>query len=148
MAEWLKFDGSEEHRKLLRDASDFRLKLKDGTETALINGSCEFAMIDQILICERHPYADMIIEWARTGRPVYQLMPNGEWRVVKRPWWNPLEGYSFDPPKFKLVYRVSLLNLKDEGFVTAISTHKWLADELEKKDYFVRWLTDWQEVEV
>jgi hypothetical protein len=132
MATWVKFDGSEEHKDLIIDNSDnVHIKHKDNND------------IDSFLICEPHPHRDMIIEWANTGKPVYYRTSEGIWELIKCPNWFEGNEYSFDPPKEKIKYRVALM---EEGTMTADSEKDEM--DLKKSNNFVKWLTDWQEVEV
>jgi hypothetical protein len=146
MAEWIKFDGSEEHKKMMHEAElgSLLLKRKVGAD----QNSVAYDAIDSFLICEPHPHRDMIIEWANTGRPVYYFNRSKmEWELIDHPEWWEGDEYSFDPPKPKIRYRVALL-INDVG---ELSTDTANSDDDEiriaKSPWFVKWLTDWIGVE-
>lgn len=168
MPEWVKFDGSEEQLEMMRTAEHgFKIKYKNnivgnqdessiiianGLQHAVLNHvtqSSTGATVTHFLICEPHPHAEMIIEWARTGRPVYFFdTASGEWLPVKKPDWDENTRYSFDPPKEKIKYRVALF--RDEAG-THYTNHTNTEDGenlIQNNGHFVRWLGDWQEVEV
>lgn len=70
---------------------------KDGNESSinnLVNRDVSQTIWTEYLICEPHPHAEMIIEWAKTGRPVYW---NGV--QISNPGWDAYEKYSFNPPR-------------------------------------------------
>jgi hypothetical protein len=139
MANWIKFDGSEEHKSLLRE-KDSIFKCKDGTT----RNSAFFDEIDSFLICEPHPHRDMIIEWANTGRPVYvKYKGHKEFVIDDTPVWYLNCEYSFDPPKNKIRYRVALM----KGYRVEAHSEE-VANMVVHSDDFIKWLTDWQEVEI
>jgi hypothetical protein len=142
MAEWIKFDDSKEHRLKLerRNNGNVLVKFKNGDTQ--MGGAFSYDHVDSFLICEPHPHRDMIIEWANTGRPVWVRYPKEtEWELVD-PSWSVECEYSFDPPKPKIKYRVALM---EEGTMTADSEKDEI--DLKKSNNFVKWLTDWIEVE-
>ena len=82
-----------------------------------------------------HIHADMIIEWARTGKKVQTLFC-GRWEDCE-PGWNPRLEYRFKPETKR--YRVALF----DGGPMAATT-----EDLEDCHDFIRWLTDWIEYDV
>jgi hypothetical protein len=139
MANWIKFDGSEEHKRIIR-LNEVIFKLKDGGE----NKYAPLSNVDSFLICEPHPHRDMIIEWANTGRPVYvKYKGHKEFVIDDTPVWYLNCEYSFDPPKEKIKYRVALMKACR---VEAYSEEA--ASMVLHSDDFIKWLTDWQEVKI
>ena len=122
-AQWKKFTGSEEQIIEIRSCTHGLLcKFKD--ELHENNGCIEeanyynnaegtlFIKIDdgefyryrdigkmsEYMIIKPHPHAEMIIEWARTGREVYFQDETGRWLATDgRPSWHPEFKYSFNP---------------------------------------------------
>jgi hypothetical protein len=85
----------------------------------------------------------MIIEWVNTGRPVYyHSLETHKWELCDGTiGWFPEFEYSFDPPKIK--YRVALMKCHDHIYVDIFNK-----ECQQKAGEIVKWLTDWQEVEV
>lgn len=86
MAEWVKFYGSEEQLKMMSESKNGWIwrdnlgKTQRGICSGTPFGTRVFNKIDSFLICEPNPHVNMIIEWARTGRPVYAKHPHkNEW---------------------------------------------------------------------
>ncbi|AKH38334.1 MULTISPECIES: hypothetical protein [Nitrosomonas] len=109
MPAWKKFTGSEEQIIEMKTSKEgFKICTKAGTESniwkaydvfseqrvdALLKGN----EIDVYMICQPHPHAEMIIEWARTGRDVYWYNGCGQWVIDDNPvWWADMK-YSFNP---------------------------------------------------
>ena len=83
-----------------------------------------------------HVHADLIYEWARTGKKV-QVKYNGEWVNALTPAWDPKLQYRFKPEVKR--YRVALF---EDGPMAATT------EDIEDCNKFIRWLTDWVEYEV
>jgi hypothetical protein len=151
MAEWMKFDGSEEHGlRVLSTESMVKIRTTNGQEVNIK----DFLLSDfrrediySFLICEPHPHRDMIIEWANTGRPVYVKMDGG-WELDESPRWLHDVKYSFDPPREKVRYRVAMMKADYCGSYTRTADYEKDVKNIESSNEFVRWLTEWQEVEV
>jgi hypothetical protein len=88
----------------------------------------------------------MIIEWANTGRPVFQKNAN-KWLPDPFPTWSKDAEYSFDPPKEKIKYRVALMRDTDGAWVIVVDDESE-ARQISNFANFERWLNDWIEVEV
>ena len=152
MAEWLKFDGSEEHKSMLRGAiNGWACKQKNsGNEIKnLPQVKCvPFDEIDEFMIYEPNPHAEMIIEWARTGRPVYRKYQDGIWRIDPDQIWDKHEEYSFDPPREKFRYKAALMKGSEYYYIAVAYADEGVVG-ITRNSLFVRWLDDdWQEVEV
>jgi hypothetical protein len=141
MVNWIKFDGSEEHKNLMR-ANDCKIRLKKGGEV----DRALFDDIDSFLICEPHPHRDMIIEWANTGRPVFQKNAN-KWLPDPFPTWSKDAEYSFDLPKEKIRYRVALMEDKYGDAYTETANSEVKEVRIESNEHFIKWITDWIEVD-
>lgn len=88
-----------------------------------------------------HVHADMIIEWARTGKKV-QAYACEEWVDTDAPHWLPGRKYRFKPETKR--YRVAFMS----GERTSTVDNEEQERAFEKLGNFVRWLTDWVEYEV
>jgi len=78
--EWKKYDGSDEQIVELNNCKNGLLaKNYLGYIWPDIYEHFDFAPIGatHYLICDPHPYADMICQWARTGQPVYAKAIDG-----------------------------------------------------------------------
>jgi hypothetical protein len=105
MSEWKKFTGSSEQiSEILNAKNGVRYRKCDGkiwqansaeSLQSLINYTKH--QIEEYLICQPHPHAEMIIEWARTGREVYWYNGCGQWVIDDSPVWSPDMKYSFNP---------------------------------------------------
>jgi hypothetical protein len=76
MSEWKEYTGSDEQLIEMRNAVNghiFRDNLELESSSVLYYREHEYVpkTITHYLICDRHPYADMIKRWADTGQPVY-----------------------------------------------------------------------------
>lgn len=104
-AQWIKYDGSDKQIAELCKADKefgFMVLWKNGDYSGVIkNDWSGFDKdIDKYLICEPHPYADMIGQWARTGQPVWVKDKSHKFcqSVTNTPDWNiPGAEYSFTP---------------------------------------------------
>ena len=108
-AQWKKFDGSDDQiREILNAKDGVIFNYVTGEEDHQIYSPekdkyhlwnrFETKAIDEYMLCNPHPHADMIIEWARTGMEVYQyLMGMNRWVKVDYPNWLPGNKYSFNP---------------------------------------------------
>jgi len=121
MAEWKKYTGSYEQIEEMWNADDgyilrFSDKVNDRIRRAkeawltlsdFSNHCKKVTNVTNYLICNPHPLADMICQWARTGQPVYIRIDehrlDGEWTGYQHystntPDWNiPGAEYSFTP---------------------------------------------------
>ena len=75
-AQWVKYDGSDEQIAEIENVKNGWLVIfYDGTQSEIHKGypgkSVNMHAIQKYLICNPHPYADMICQWARTGQPVW-----------------------------------------------------------------------------
>ena len=87
--EWIKYDGSEDQIKEIKSASNgviFEYVGSFGIDTSVfkyakdkyhIDNRLENKAIAKYLICQPHPYADLIKIWADTGCPVW-------WRMIPK----------------------------------------------------------------
>jgi len=114
-AQWVKYDGSDEQIADIEfacsDQNGVVLKFANGKQSRIFNygdtGNIASYSFTSYLICNPHPYADMICQWARTGQPVYIRIDehrlDGEWTGYQHystntPDWNiPGAEYSFTP---------------------------------------------------
>ena len=106
-AQWKKFTGSEEQiREILnaKDGAKLRYCMVDGdfdSKKIFVSDLTKHLgnkSISEYLICQPHPHAEMIIEWARTGREVYFYSDHfKKWRLSTIPVWNEKDKYSFNP---------------------------------------------------
>ena len=74
--EWIEYTGSDEQIEEINASEYFLLKRKDGEISFILHPPFEPNEMDsettaEYLICQPHPYADMICQWARTGQPVW-----------------------------------------------------------------------------
>lgn len=105
MAEWTRFTGSDEQIAEIENKScstnGVLLKLKDGTELTIFHNfqidsdTKLYRELAEYFICEPKHHSDMIIEWAKTGRPVYVVTENGERILCPNPTWYEGTRYSF-----------------------------------------------------
>jgi len=80
--EWKKYTGSDEQIAEIEfacsDQNGVVLKLSNGKQSRIFDydDTCNVVSYSftHYLICQPHPYADMICQWTRTGQPVY-------WRI-------------------------------------------------------------------
>ena len=116
-AQWVKYDGSDEQIAEIENVKNGWLVIfYDGTQSEIHKGypgkSVNMHAIQKYLICNPHPYADMICQQARAGQPVYIKIPTVAERVdtgartnmyfrhecTNTPDWNiPGAEYSFTP---------------------------------------------------
>ena len=97
----------------------------------------------------RHKHADMIIEWAETGKPVqYKHEDSDHWLDCHRPpEWNEEFQYRFKPEVVK--YRAALFSNAAGRYYTYTVEDEKEARDIENQACFVKWIdTEWQEVEV
>ena len=81
-AQWVKYDGSDEQIAEIFSANDvlFRFKYRpDRLKSSIFNSDINLYLkiVTEYLICDPHPYADMICQWARTGQPVWIRVTKG-----------------------------------------------------------------------
>jgi hypothetical protein len=119
--EWVAYTGSDEqiasmweNSYLLLDKSQVEMACKRGASDWAYRSEfiryCRitYSNISKILICNPHPLADMICQWARTGQPVwvrYEMQWDRKDNTIEidettTPNWNiPNAEYSFAPFK-------------------------------------------------
>ena len=76
MAKWIEYTGSDEQITEMHNSDNGWLVIfYDGTQSDIHKGypgkSVNMHAIQKYLICEPHPYADLIKIWADTGCPVW-----------------------------------------------------------------------------
>ena len=111
MPTWKKFSGSKEQISEMMSAKDgFKWRDINGKESNIVSGSSAYALmllyhktddanpVHEYMLCNLHPHAEMIIEWARTGREVYFFDSyNQKWVESPNPLWRTDAKYSFNP---------------------------------------------------
>lgn len=112
MSEWKEYTGSDEQLIEMRNAVNghiFRDNLELESSSVLYYREHEYVpkTITHYLICDRHPYADMIKRWADTGQPVWvrvgammredQFIMYRTYRTTTPDWNIPSAEYSFTP---------------------------------------------------
>lgn len=96
MSKWVEYNGSDEQINELRiscqnDGLIYRDKLINGkfSEQVAVQHTLEFLKHSvspyQCLICKRHEYIHMIMQWARTGQPVWV-------KIGTELYWNKISG--------------------------------------------------------
>jgi len=109
-AQWVKYDGSEEQIAEMENAKNGFICKNDYGYTwgdVYIDWSKCPIGATHYLICNPHPYADMICQWARTGQPVWVKEGKNHARPfiyeTNTPDWNiPGAEYSFTEFKEEL----------------------------------------------
>lgn len=73
--EWIKYDGSDgQNREILGSKMDVLCRYANGVhrlKSTMFTGDWRHKTLTNYLICQPHPYADLIKIWADTGCPVY-----------------------------------------------------------------------------
>ncbi len=100
-----------------------------------------------------HPHHDLIIAWAKGAEIEYWDDFFEDWLHVSNPAWGSSLKFRIkpeEPKKETIKYRVALFRDSDEPDTWTLSTSSTnIAEGWESEnDHFVRWLTDWVEVEV
>lgn len=88
-----------------------------------------------------HKHAELIKAWA-DGDEIQYLDIRGNWVQAITPSWNPDLKYRIKPKTIR--YRVALLKFDNNFVPNAIEDPNYNTCH----QYFVRWLSDWIEVEV
>ena len=75
-SEWIEYTGSGRQIEEINASESFLLKRKDGEISFILHPPFEPNEMDsetiaEYLICQPHPYADLIKIWADTGCPVW-----------------------------------------------------------------------------
>jgi hypothetical protein len=91
----------------------------------------------------KHKHCDLIKAWA-DGAQIQQRIYNGEWRDLLNPLWDG-DMYRIKPDTIK--YRLALIQGFNVPWINAAMSEPE-AMNIENTKTFVRWLGDWQEVEV
>ena len=89
----------------------------------------------------KHKHCDLIKAWADGAKIQYK--ENGEWIDVVKPNWHPDYTYRIKPV---LKYRVALMKYYDAYSTLTSQGTEVLC--LENSPNFIRWLTDWIEVDL
>jgi len=93
-----------------------------------------------------HKHAELIKAWADGA--VIQSNRYGRWRDDSNPSFSPSDDFRVKPEKETFRFRFALMRESDyEGMTRTVDKEEW-ALELEQSPMFIRWLTDWIEVEV
>ena len=75
MSEWIEYTGSDEqNRDILGSKADVLFMYSNGVHrlrSSMFTGDWKHRTLTHYLICQPHPYADLIKIWADTGCPVY-----------------------------------------------------------------------------
>lgn len=87
-AQWVAYTGSDEQIAEMKKANDgYLLRCNDGIDVPY--NEYEYLhenhkeVVTHYLICNPHPLADMIIQQARTGQPVYVKVLRETWGMFK-----------------------------------------------------------------
>lgn len=92
-----------------------------------------------------HIHADLIKAWA-DGAEIQVLYSGTYWKDIFYPYWHEKVEYRIKPKTIK--YRVGIVvHLNGEPSPMIATTHS-AETYYEKLQHFVKWLGDWQEVEV
>jgi hypothetical protein len=87
-------------------------------------------------------HAELIKQWADDDSLVIEVKSStGDWLKTTSPWWSEDEKYRIKPEVIN--YRVALF---DNG-VSAANDYE-TSQEYESLDSFIKWITDWIEVEI
>lgn len=95
----------------------------------------------------RHKHADMIVEWAETGKEVQEYNEVlGKWKYTTTPIWSEYVTYRFKPKMIK--YKKAFIRDRDGKInVSSVSSqtdYTWLC----RHPSFVEWIDkDWREIE-
>lgn len=162
-ASWVKFEGTQEQFDEMKNAPHgWVVRLKSGWETPPEQGPLSDSLIaakeliDQYLICEPLPHAEMIAKHAMTGQPVYCYdETHKRWRVTHNPGWYKDDQYSFSPPKEKrfIEVRSYVSKFDDNGAYCVRTIHAQFPHpsflEIENCPDFIRWIDqDWRRIEI
>ena len=90
----------------------------------------------------KHKHCELIKAWA-DGAKIQIRDVDGKW-VDVNPNWSTHYTYRIKP---SLSYRVALMEWCNNGFYTQTQNNTATVN-LEDHPYFIRWLTDWVEVEL
>jgi len=91
-----------------------------------------------------HKHADLIKQWADGAEVQFKYKTTGLWTDTKEPRWVVNTEYRLKPETVK--YRLYLYKYQEDlSVVSCVSGRQEIAQALKG---FVRWLSDWQEVEV
>jgi hypothetical protein len=94
-----------------------------------------------------HVHAEVIKAWADGAVIQFRYSVDGKWyECLSQPGWDPLAQFRVKPEPLK--YRVALLRGFDGELYTTTSANLSQEETIESYSSFVRWLTDWTEVEI
>ncbi len=95
-----------------------------------------------------HVHRDLIIAWADGAEIDVYCSAHERWEVLgnRTPTWSADIQYRIKPKPVTVRYRVALTRLGGDVYADAVMTDEGAAI-CEGHARFVRWLTDWQEVE-
>jgi hypothetical protein len=97
----------------------------------------------------RHAHFNEIVAWAN-GAAIQSQRRNGDWYDDDEPHWYPDVNYRVKPETIK--YRVALFKRLEDGSLYTVTCDNVGGsggeyDFSKKYENFVRWITDWIEVE-
>jgi hypothetical protein len=96
-----------------------------------------------------HKHAELIKKWADDDSLVIQFKNSmSNWIIAEHPLWDKDSQYRIKPEVIR--YRVVLLKNMDgkSKFTQTVDNNKEHEDIESDKGYFIKWLTDWIEVEL
>ena len=113
MSEWIEYTGSDEqNRDILGSKADVLFMYSNGVHrlrSSMFTGDWKHRTLTHYLICQPHPYADLIKIWADTGCPV---------------WVRPRKPYEFKISDY-LNHPTTRLMVDGEGAYLITTTPDW-----------------------
>jgi len=92
-----------------------------------------------------HKHRDLIIAWAN-GEDIQYSFKGSEWEDTDSPCWETNSEYRIKPEVIR--YRVALYKQYDGILTCSVVNNKEQEKKMFELNGFVKWLTDWIEVEV
>jgi hypothetical protein len=93
----------------------------------------------------RQEFARIVQAWADGADIQYRYAPLADWSDASHPCWSKEVEYRIKPKTIR--WRVALLRGSDDSVFTVLAYPNFGWDKKEPPE-FIRWLTDWQELEV